>query len=186
VIDTLFATIEEESAWPEIGPTAGLVVALCAVVLGESARRSGDSWEEAGGAVAQAAALRARAARLAREDLDAHLAATEAIGAALEGQQAGADGPLAAALARAADLPLEIAEAAADASLLGALVAENGNPDLRADAAGAAALAAGAVGAAAHLIEVNLATVPDDERLARARELIVAAAAASERARAAS
>jgi formiminotetrahydrofolate cyclodeaminase len=75
---------------------------------------------------------------------------------------------------------------AADAAALAAMVAADGSSDSRADSAGAALLAASAVSAAALLIEVNLATAKDDERLARAGELRVAADAAAERARAAS
>jgi hypothetical protein len=65
-------------------------------------------------------------------------------------------------------------------------VAERGATELRADAAGAAVLSAGAVGAATHLIEVNLSTAPGDERLGRASELRVAADAFGERSRVAS
>lgn len=112
------------------------------------------------------------------------MTASGALKAALERKEGWAlgDEPLAPALARAADLPLEIADVAADLAALAALVAEHGSPDFRADAAGAAQLAAGAVGAAALLIDVNLSTGPEDERLARARELRAAADAASERA----
>ena len=46
-------------------------------------------------------------------------------------------------------------------------------------------MAAGAVRAATHLIEVNLATAKDDARLAQAQALIALADASVERARAA-
>jgi methenyltetrahydrofolate cyclohydrolase len=177
-----------EADWSDVGPTAALVVALAAGITGEAARRSAESWDEGAGAMAQATALRRRALRLAREDLAAHLAASDALDAARETRPEGAagDGLLASALALAADLPLAIAEVAADAAQLAAAVAEAGEPDVRADAAGAALLAAGAACAASHLIEVNLATAPDDERLVRATELRAAADAASERGRLAS
>jgi formiminotetrahydrofolate cyclodeaminase len=175
------------SAWSAIGPTTSQVVALSAGVVGEAARRSIDVWSEAPGAIAQAAALRRRAIRLAREDQEAHLVASEALDAATDRREHTPGGqPLGTVLGRAADLPLEIAEVAADAAALAALVAEDGSPDSRADSAGAALLAASSVSAAVLLIEVNLATAKDDERLARARELRVAADAAAERARAAS
>ncbi len=186
--DALIGKLEEEAAWSEIGPTAALVVAMAAGVVSEAARQSTDSWDGAAGVSAQAAALRRRAIRLAREDLEAHRIASEALGAAVVGDRGRARGeaPLATALAKAADLPLEIAEVAADVAVLAALAAEHGRPDRRADAAGAAMLGAGAVAAAEHLIDVNLATTSDDERLARARELCVTADAASDRGRAAS
>jgi formiminotetrahydrofolate cyclodeaminase len=154
-------------------------------VTGEAARRSADGWEDGAGVIAQASALRRRALRLARDDLEAHAAARDALDAAVGGdrERAGGNGLLATALARAADLPLAIAEVAADTAELAAVVADDGERDVSADAAGAAQLAAGAAGAAAHLIEVNLSTVPDDERLTRARELRLAADAASDRGR---
>ena len=182
--DPLIGKLDESADWSEIGPVAALVVALAAGVVGEGARRSVDSWEEAAGVSAQATAFRRHAIRLAQEDLEAHVAASDALEAALrdkETRRAG-DTPLAPALAQAADLPLEIAEVAADVASLAALAAEHLSPDRRADAAGAARLAAGAVGAAAHLIDVNLSTGPEDERLVRARQLRVAADAASDRA----
>jgi formiminotetrahydrofolate cyclodeaminase len=175
------------SAWSAIGPTTSQVVALSASVVGEAARRSIDVWSEAPGAIAQAVALRRRAIRLAREDQEAHLVASEALDAATERrEQAPGAHALGTVLGRAADLPLEIAEVAADAAALAALVTEDGSPHSRADSAGAAVLAASAVSAATLLIEVNLATAKDDERLVRARELRVAADAAAERARAVS
>ena len=187
VSDSLIESLDDGSAWTDIGPVAALVVALAAGVTGEAARRSTDTWVGASAALAQATALRRRAIRLAREDREAHLTASEALEAARQDQGGPARGgtPLAAALARAADLPLEIAEAATDAAALAALVAEEGIPDQRADAAGAALLAAGAVAAEAELIAVNLSTSKDDERLIRVDELRITADAAAERARAA-
>jgi formiminotetrahydrofolate cyclodeaminase len=99
-------------------------------------------------------------------------------------EEAGA-APLAPALSGAADLPLEIAEAAADTAALAALVAEHANPDARPDAAGAALLAAGAVSVAAHLVEANLAVLAEDKRAARAQELTALAEDACRRALAA-
>ena len=68
----------------------------------------------------------------------------------------------------AAAVPLEIAETAADVAAAAVLVAERCDGTLRADAAGAAALAAGAALAAAHLVRANLTVPADDPRLARA------------------
>ena len=188
MLDSLIEGLEDDPGWSKVGPITGLVVALAAGVVSEAARSSDGPWEEAHGVGAQAAALHRRAIRFAREDADAHLIASDALGAAVTaaGERAAGDPPLAAALARAADLPLEIAEVAADVAELAAQVAENGDADRRADAAGAAALAAGAVAAAAHLIDINLSTTPDDERIARAHQLRIAADAASDRGLAAS
>jgi formiminotetrahydrofolate cyclodeaminase len=85
-------------------------------------------------------------------------------------------------LSRAADAPLRIAETAADVAELGATLAEEGNPNLRGDAAAAAILSEAAARAAANLVEINLATTETDERIGRARELARAARTAAERA----
>ena len=182
--DSLIATLDEDHpSWANVGPTAAIVTALAAGVVAEAARRSTDVWDEAPGAAAQAAALRRRAAGAARDDREAHLSAREALEAARAGKGGVlSDGTLAVTLARAADLPFEIASAAADTAELGALVTEHCTADVRADAAGAAALAAGAVQAATELIEVNLSTGAEDDRLIRALELRRAANDASERA----
>ena len=98
----------------------------------------------------------------------------------MELEDRGDDFALGEALARAADLPLEIADHAENVSSLAAEAAARATPDLRADAAAAAALALGAAWAAAKLVEVNLAMHADDPRLARARQI---AAGATETAR---
>jgi formiminotetrahydrofolate cyclodeaminase len=98
----------------------------------------------------------------------------------VELEDRGDDFALGEALARAADLPLEIADHAENVSALAAEAAARATPDLRADAAAAAALALGAAWAAAKLVEVNLAMHADDPRLARARRI---AAGATETAR---
>ena len=82
-------------------------------------------------------------------------------------------------------MPLAIGEAAADTSLLAAEAADRADGSARADAAAAACLAAGAAQAASRLVEINLATVADDDRLARARRAAEAAAEAAQRALAA-
>jgi formiminotetrahydrofolate cyclodeaminase len=87
-----------------------------------------------------------------------------------------------AALSRAADVPLTIAQAAADVGELAAELAARGNPNLRGDASTAALLAEAAARAAANLVEINLAEKNGDERVARARELASAAGAAAKRA----
>jgi formiminotetrahydrofolate cyclodeaminase len=61
-------------------------------------------------------------------------------------------------------------------------VAEAGNPEVGADAAVAALLAGAAARAAGHLVEVNLATVPEDERAARGEVFASKAASAARRA----
>jgi formiminotetrahydrofolate cyclodeaminase len=144
-----------------------------------AARSSRGSWPEAAAAVAQAESLRARATSLAQEDADA-LDAFLAERAPNPAQQPESrDFRIGRALLRAADVPLTIAETACDVALLAAHVTSRCNGDVRPDAAAAAALARGAVAAAAHLVEVNLATGEADTRVTRARQLVRTADAAA-------
>ena len=120
---------------------------------------------------ARGAAARARAIRLAEEDASAY---TEVI----EAQRAGDEARIAAALSRASDVPLAIAEAAAEMASLAADVAATGRASVRGDAIAGALLAEAATAAAARLVEINLADAPGDPRRARARELASDAARA--------
>ena len=73
-------------------------------------------------------------------------------------------------------------EAGSDVACLAALLVENGNPEVRADAAAAALLAEGGARAAAKLVEINLGATEDDPRVRHVRTLVAVAAEASERA----
>jgi methenyltetrahydrofolate cyclohydrolase len=167
------------------GPGAGAIAALTAAsaaALVELAARGTDAatWAEAGGAAAQARKLRERLVPLAREDAEAYQGAVAKLAQQEEADElnlARRDFALGSALARAADVPLEIADQAENVAALAAEAAERATPDLRADAAAAAALALGAAWAAAKLVEVNLAMRSDDPRLARAREIAAGATA---------
>src|SRR5262249_28087987 len=75
------------------------------------------------------------------------------------------------ALVRAAEVPLQIAEAAANAASLAASVAEHGSEAVRGDAAAAALLAAAPRRAAANLVPINLAAGAENELVARARDV---------------
>jgi formiminotetrahydrofolate cyclodeaminase len=83
---------------------------------------------------------------------------------------------------KAAEVPLQIAEAAADVADLAALASSEGSSHLQPDATAAAILAEAAVRAATHLVEINLATVVGDHHSRQAAMLAAAAAAARERA----
>jgi formiminotetrahydrofolate cyclodeaminase len=71
-------------------------------------------------------------------------------------------------MARAAEVPLEIARTAADVCEAAALVSERCDGLLRADAAASAALASGSALAAAQLVRANLLVAPDDPRVTQA------------------
>jgi formiminotetrahydrofolate cyclodeaminase len=165
---------------PGGGSAAALTVAFAAGLVAMVARCSRETWDEAAGVASQALAIRDRAARLSHDDAEAWQVATDALRQAGEGSGRG-DRELERKLERAAALPLEIAELGADAATLAALVGEYCDGAYRADAAAAAALAAGGAGAAAHLVEVNLAVREGDERLARARASERAASEAAQR-----
>jgi formiminotetrahydrofolate cyclodeaminase len=146
------------------------------------ARSSQDSWQDAPAVAAQALALMDRVTPLASVDAVAweealdRLKEASATGAAERGDA------LERSLDAAAAVPLEIAEAGADAAELAALAADRGEGSFRADAAAAAVLAAAGAQAAAHLVEINLGVRPDDARLARAQTSHEAAASAAARA----
>ncbi len=156
------------------GPGAGAVAALTAAsaaALVELAARATDAeaWPDAAGAAAQAHKLRERLIPLARQDAEAYQAAVSQL------RERGDDYALGEALARAADLPLDIADHAENVAALAAEAAARAHPELRADAAAAAALALGAAWAAAKLVEINLGMHEDDPRLARARRIAAGA-----------
>lgn len=161
---------------------AALTAAFAASLVAMVAGRSRGSWAEAAGVAAQAHALEARTVPLAHQTDEAWESALTALresgGEDLERR----NGALEDKLARAAEVPLAIAEAAADVASLAALTAEFGEGTFRSDATAAAVLAAAASRAGAHFVAVNLATRPDDEWLRRAVMAADTAAAAATRA----
>ena len=170
-----------EVASPEPMPGAGYCAAIslsmAAGLVAMAAGASRGEWGEAKGAAAQANTLRERIAPLAQRNLEAYASAA----ARLRGT--GDDGDdLGLLLERAAQIPLDIAEAAVDVASLAAVVAERGEQALRADAVAGALLAQGAARAAATLVEVNLGTTGSDPRVTRVRDLSGTATAATERA----
>jgi formiminotetrahydrofolate cyclodeaminase len=86
---------------------------------------------------------------------------------------------LEAAQSRAAEVPLEISDAAARVAELAAETARVGNLHLKGDSVTGAMIAEGASRAAGRLVEINLAG-SDDVRLGRAAEAVRRAAAARE------
>jgi formiminotetrahydrofolate cyclodeaminase len=158
--------LSSDEAVPASGWAAGVSAAFGAALLAKAAARS-VGWSEAAGARAQALDLRDRLLALAAQDARAYESALEA----LERRHTG----LARALAAAADVPLAIAETAADVALLAAEATERADGHSRADAAAAASLAAGAALASAKLVAVNLAATAGDERVAAAERAAEAA-----------
>jgi len=163
------------------GGTAAAVAAAMAAALVTMVARGSTGWADGAGVASQARALRSRLAALGDDDAAAfeHVLVTMRDRSGTPEQR---DFALGAALLRAAEVPLRIAEAAADVAELAAAAAAEGSPQLRPDATAAAALADAATRAAAHLVEINLAIVPGGRHSERAALLVTAAAEARERA----
>jgi formiminotetrahydrofolate cyclodeaminase len=183
--DDLLDEIAAETPAPGGGSVAALVAAAAAGLVAMGARFSKRQWEGAGDAVGRAEQLRAHVAPLGDADAVAYEEVLTAMRLPRHLEPEVREEAIGHALSRAADVPLVIAEAAADVAELGALVAENGNPTVRADAVAGVLFAEAAVRAAANLVEVNLAMTEEDERLGRARELVTQARGATARALAA-
>jgi formiminotetrahydrofolate cyclodeaminase len=175
-------TLSGEGPAPGAGSAAAIVVAMAAGLVTMVARASKEHWPEAGGAIGQAEAFRARVAPLAQADAEVYREALTALRRREALEERYRDQQLRAALERAAEIPLKIAEAGSDLACLAALLVENGNPEVRADAAAASLLAEGGARAAAKLVEINLGTTEDDPRVRHVQTLVAVAAEASERA----
>jgi methenyltetrahydrofolate cyclohydrolase len=149
---------------PGGGSAAALAVALAAALCAMTADLSARHLARAPRLAADARGLLRRAAPLAQADADAYggvLAARREPGQQREER-------VSAALARASDVPVEVAELGDRVATLAAEVAGRGNPAVRGDALAAAELAAAAARAAAALVQINLAGTADDPRPARA------------------
>lgn len=182
----------DEVATPEPMPGAGYCAAvslsMAAGLVAMVAGASRGEWGEARGAAAQANTLRERVAPLAQRNVDAYARAIARLRPADESPEGEPEAHtpgeigLGVLLEHAAQIPLEIAQAAVDVAFLAAVVAERGEPAMRADAVAGALLAQGAARTAATLVEINLGTTSSDARVVRARDLAESAAAAAERA----
>jgi formiminotetrahydrofolate cyclodeaminase len=177
-IRSLLDTLASEEPAPAGGSCAALAVAMAASLVCKVARASAD-WPEAGAAIAQAERLRQRTAPLAQSDADAYLEAITAFHLPDRLESEVRDMALGQVLARAAEIPLVIAEAGADVATLALAAADRGTPELRGDAVAAALLADAGTRAAAFLVAANLAVQPDDERVKRAWAVAEVAGAAA-------
>jgi formiminotetrahydrofolate cyclodeaminase len=163
---TLLAQIAAATPAPGGGSTAAVACALAAALVEMSA---GPPHE-------RAATLQARALELAEEDLSSYARV-------LDAERVPAEDPtrlerVRAALSAASDTPLAIAAVGCEVAELGAEVARGARVHVEGDAAAAALLAEAATRAAARLVELNLAAMPDDVRLRTAGEYAARAWAA--------
>ncbi len=145
------------------GGSAAAVVAAISASLVVMVGRNSAAWAEGAETAASADRHRERLVALADEDVEV----VAAVIAATRDYRAGEGGAdLVAALLRSSEVPLEIAERAAEVAVLARVAARAGKPPMRADAAAAATLAAAAAGVAVSIVAGNL-TAPqldDSER----------------------
>jgi formiminotetrahydrofolate cyclodeaminase len=181
--DFIDVLAQEEA--PGGGSAAAVTVAMAAGLVVMAAQASKDYWPEAGGAIGQAETFRARVAPLAQADAEAFGDALTILRRREEVSERYRDQTLRDALEKSAEIPVRIVEAGADLAVLAALLVENGNPEVRADAVVACVLAEGGARAAAMLVETNLGATQDDARVRHVQSLVEAAADASKRALAA-
>jgi len=148
---------------PGGGSSAAVTAALAAGLVEMSAALGGS-----GGIMERAGALRARALRLAEEELHSYAPVLEAR----------EEHERELALAAASEPPAQIAETAAEVAELGVEVAAASSPSVRGDALTGVVLAEAAASAAFRLVEINVGSGPVLER-ARQAELRAVNARAS-------
>jgi methenyltetrahydrofolate cyclohydrolase len=168
---------------PGGGAVAAAAVAMAAALAAMAARFSGEQLDDAGAVAGRAESLRLRVESLADADAEAYGKVIEALALPREPDERGRElrrQTIAWALRAAAEVPLEVAEVAAEVAGLAAMLAEGGNPNLRGDAITAGLVAAAGGRSAATLVAIN---VGDRDPLAvRAAGLAEAADAAAGRA----
>ncbi|MFI5035306.1 MAG: cyclodeaminase/cyclohydrolase family protein [Acidimicrobiales bacterium] len=172
-LDEFLSRVSMPEPAPAAGSVAALAVALAASLCVKAARLSAAQMTHVTDLVTRAGGLRDRASLLC--DADA-LVYGDVVAARRDGAE------LASALSVAADVPLAIAALGAEVAEVAAQLAERGNASLLGDAVTAALVAAAAARSVAGLVAINLADRPDDDRHARARDLVDVAAACAARA----
>jgi formiminotetrahydrofolate cyclodeaminase len=177
--DTTIAELFDQLAARTPAPGGGAAAALAgaaAAALTEMAvafalARADADGERLAATADRARELRVRLLELADADGRAYQPVLDALG--MERENSRRAGALAAALSAAAEVPLEIAAAAAEvAELAAASVQAPGNEQLLGDAGAAAIIAEAATRAAVTLVELNLAGSPEDPRLRAAAALV--------------
>jgi formiminotetrahydrofolate cyclodeaminase len=173
-VNALLGALEAAAPSPA-GGTAAAVVAAMAASLVVMVGRESPAWPDGVAATLDAAVLRDRLLALGTEDVHAFAAVLTA------SRDTGHSG-LVEALVQASEVPLAIAERAADVAELAARAARDGKRPLRPDAEAAAILAEAATRAASLLVGVNVAALPGDGNMATKTRLLAAAQEALSRA----
>jgi methenyltetrahydrofolate cyclohydrolase len=155
-LSRFFESVASESAAPGGGAAAAVTVALAAGLSAMAARLSVSQLQDSAQLVDQAERLRQRATELAQEDMTTFEAVHAAYALPKDRDPEGRRLQIRAALVRATDVPLEIAEVAAQVAELAGRLATDGNPNLKGDAATGALLALAGARSAFALIELNV------------------------------
>jgi formiminotetrahydrofolate cyclodeaminase len=128
----------------------------------------------------EATMLRRRLVELAERDAEGYAPVITAL--RLPSQHPDREQMLDDARSAAAEVPLAIAEAAADVATLASEAARTGSEHLEGDAVTGTLLAEGACRSAARLVEINLAARADDPRLTRVADAVRRAGSARDQA----
>jgi len=151
-LEAFLAAVAAGTPAPGGGSSAAVAAGLAAALVEMAARLASSD-----GAADQAGALRARALRLAEEEMSSYAPVLEARD----------EHERELALAAASEPPAMIAETAAEVAELGVEVAASASPSVRGDALTGVVLAEAAASAAFRLVEINVGSGPV---LKRARE----------------
>lgn len=173
-LDELLAGLAAAAPSPAGGTAAAAVAAMAASLVVMVGRES-PGWAAGADIAARATHLRDRLVALGAEDV-------QAFAAVLAASRADDSGAFAKALVRASEVPLEIAERAADVAEIATRAATEGKRPMRPDAEVAGILAEAATRAATLLVRVNVRALPAGSAGETAAQLLSAAQAAEDRA----
>jgi len=160
---------------PGGGAVAAVSVSSAASLVAMAGRYSTGCLDGAEELVDEAERLRVRAVCLADDDATAYGEVIAAHASVRQGDGTVGRADVRAALTRAAEVPLEVAELGAATARLAALLVADGKRDIRGDAATALLLAEASTLAAAHLVAVNVEAGGGDDLLRRATQSAVSA-----------
>ena len=181
-LGAFLAKTASETPVPGAAAAAVLAASTGAALVAMVARRSRADWGNASGVLAQAETLRARLGALADTGAEAYEAALSLMSERPADERGSRDAALGSALARAADVGVQIGERAADVAALAELAAECGDQSVRAEAVAGALLGEAAARASTAIVRLNLVMRPEDERVIRALAAAESASSAARRA----
>jgi formiminotetrahydrofolate cyclodeaminase len=152
----LLDALAARTSAPGGGAAAGVALALAAALCAMAARFSSGRLDSAEEIAVTADGLRFRALSLASDDSVAYASVLAARRLPAGTDPVVRQEVLAAAMAQAVAVPLEISEIGTEVARLATEVASAGNPNLLGDALTSVLLAEAAAAAAATLVEINL------------------------------